>query len=72
MKRSPWAFFTLVYALSIPFWVLNAVNPVFIPIDNLPLTDVLATFIPMIAACLLIYRDEKIEGVKRLLLRLRF
>ena len=69
MKRSPWAFFILVYALSIPFWVINAVNPVFIPIDNLPLTDVLATFIPMIAACMLVYREKKIEGVKRLLMR---
>lgn len=69
MKRSPWAFFILVYALSTPFWVINAVNPVFIPIDNLPLTDVIATFIPMVAACMLVYREEKLEGVKRLLMR---
>jgi len=69
MKSSPWVFFILVYALSIPCWVINALNPVFIPIDNLPLTDVLATFIPMIAACMLVYREKKIEGVKRLLMR---
>lgn len=69
MKSSPWIFFILVYALSIPLWVLNALNPVFIPIDNLPLTDVVATFIPMIAACILVFREEKLDGVKRLLLR---
>ncbi len=49
--------------------MLNALRPVFIPIDNLPLTDVVATFIPMIAACILVFREEKLDGVKRLLLR---
>ena len=37
--------------------------------DNLPVTDIGATFVPLIAATILVYREEKFGGVKRLLKR---
>ncbi len=46
-KRSPYLFFILVYALSIPLWVINVFYPLKIPVDNLPMTDILATFAPI-------------------------
>lgn len=66
-KKSPLAFFILVYALTIPFWILSTVMSAEGLPDNLPITDVGATFVPLIAAVILIYREEKFDGVKRLL-----
>ncbi len=37
--------------------------------DNLPVTDIGATFVPLIAASILVYREDKFGGVKRLLKR---
>lgn len=68
-KRSPLKFFILVYALSIPLWTINIIFPIKLPVDNLPVTDIVATFTPMIAASILVYRDEKLLGVKNLLKR---
>lgn len=68
-KRSPLLFFVLVYALSIPLWVLNVIYPMRIPVDNLPVTDIVATFTPVVAASILVYREEKLLGVKNLLKR---
>ena len=68
-KRSPYLFFVLVYALSIPLWVINVIYPIKIPVDNLPVTDILATFTPMVAASILVYREEGLGGVKNLLKR---
>ena len=59
----------MVYALSIPLWVLNVIYPVNLSVDNLPVTDIVATFTPMIAASILVYREEKLSGVKNLLKR---
>lgn len=68
-KRSPLKFFILVYALSIPLWTINVIFPIKLPVDNLPVTDIVATFTPMIAASILVYQDEKLLGVKNLLKR---
>ena len=69
LKGSPYLFFVLVYAISIPFWVLNTIFPIKLPVDNLPVTDIAATFTPMVAASILMYREEGFEGVKNLLKR---
>lgn len=69
MKRSPTTFLILVYALTIPFWVLSTMIRVEGLPDNLPITDVGATFVPLIAASILVYREEKLDGIKRLLSR---
>jgi len=65
-KRSPYLFFVLVYALSLPFWVINVISPMKLPVDNLPLTDIVATFSPTVAASILVYREERFSGVKNL------
>lgn len=65
-KKSPLLFFVLVYALSIPFWVLDVIFPMNLPVDNLPVTDIVATFCPAIAASILVYREEKFLGVRNL------
>ena len=67
LKGSPYLFFVLVYAISIPFWVLNIIFPIKLPLDNLPVTDIAATFAPTIAALILVYREEKLFGVRKLL-----
>jgi hypothetical protein len=67
LKGSPYLFFVLVYAISIPFWVLNTIFPIKLPVDNLPVTDIAATFAPTIAALILVYREEKLFGVRKLL-----
>jgi membrane protease YdiL (CAAX protease family) len=68
-NKSPWIFFLLVFVLTIPFWLLSTVLRVGGLPDNLPVTDIGATFVPLIAAAILIYREEGFAGVKRLLIR---
>ena len=68
LKRSPLTFFVLVFALALPFWLLGAlVKHVPIPL-NLPVSA-LQFVCPLIAALILVYREEKLGGVKRLLKR---
>ncbi len=66
LKGSPLTFFVLVFALALPFWLLGAlVKHVPLPI-NLPVSA-LQFVCPLIAAFILVYREEKLSGVKRLL-----
>jgi uncharacterized protein len=61
-------FFVLVYLLSIPFWILGALGPdttKILPI-KLPISA-LMTFCPLIAAVILVYKKQKMPGVKQLL-----
>ena len=66
-KRTPGSFFILVYVLTLPFWLLSTVIKAEGLPDNLPITDVGATFVPLIAALILVYREENFDGIKRLL-----
>lgn len=68
-KRSPLTFFVLVYALTVPLWVLSTMIKAGGLPDNLPVTDIGATFVPLLAASILVYREEKFDGVKKLLKR---
>jgi membrane protease YdiL (CAAX protease family) len=68
-NRSPLKFFLIVYALSVPLWIIETMVEVKGLPDNLPITDVAATFVPLIAAALLVHREEKWVGVKKLLMR---
>lgn len=68
-NRSPWIFFLLVFVLTTPFWLLSTVIKVGGLPDNLPVTDIGATLVPLIAAVILTYREEGFAGVKRLLKR---
>ena len=66
-KRSPLTFFVLVFALAIPFWLLGG-RPLPGPLRNLPVSA-LQTVVPLIAASILVYREEKFSGIRKLLKR---
>lgn len=66
-SRSPLTFFLLVFALSIPFWLLGDVTR-FQLLPGLPLSS-LAFFCPVTSAAILVYREKKIAGVTELLKR---
>ena len=66
-RRSPLAFFALVLGLSVPFWLLSASSDVQL-MPGLSV-GVLAAFCPMLAALLMVYRDNKADGVTALLRR---
>jgi uncharacterized protein len=66
--KSPFKFFLLVFALSIPFWVLGFIAPDttrLLPI-KLPIAA-LMSICPLLAAAILIYKKSEIKGVKALL-----
>lgn len=65
--KSVSAFVALVFALSIPFWVLSAIYPIQI-LPGLPLSAI-GAFTPAFAAFILIYKKENLAGVLRLLNR---
>jgi hypothetical protein len=71
-SRSPGRFFLLVFALSLPFWLIGAIaerrgfQPG-LPM-NLPVSSLMAVC-PLVAAVVLVYRAEGSAGVKRLLRR---
>ena len=65
--KSVFAFVALVFALSIPFWILSAAYPIQI-IPGLPLSAI-GAFTPAFAAFILIYKNESLAGVLRLLNR---
>jgi hypothetical protein len=70
LKRSPLKFFVLTFALATPFWVLNSVVKVEgLPLD-IPVTDLALAFMPLTAAAILVYREERPGGTKRLLKRI--
>ena len=61
-------FFSIVFALSIPFWILGYIAPDttnLLPI-KLPISA-LMTFCPLIAATILVYKKQKMLGIKQLL-----
>ncbi len=68
LKKSPLIFFVLVFALSLPFWLLGfLVNTQELPI-HLP-ASALMFVCPLIAACILVSREGQSGGVRRLLRR---
>ncbi|NIM90139.1 MAG: CPBP family intramembrane metalloprotease [Candidatus Aminicenantes bacterium] len=60
-------FFLLVFALSIPLWVIGAVTRIQL-LPGLPVSS-LMSFCPLIAASILVYRENRIAGVIELLKR---
>ena len=59
--ESIFPFFALVFALSIPFWVLGVINPIQL-LPGLPISA-LGAFAPALAAVLLVYQKERLPGV---------
>lgn len=69
VNRSPIKFFILLYALSIPLWIAELLIEVpGLPLQ-IPVTDLLAAFTPMITACILIFREQGRKEVVELLKR---
>ncbi len=66
-KRSPFAFFGLVFALTIPFWILGGLTARQL-LPALPISA-LSFLCPAIAAAILIYRGNGWSGVTALLKR---
>lgn len=66
-SRSLLKFFLLVFALSIPLWLLGAVTSLQL-LPSLPVSA-LAAFCPLIAALILVYQKNKAVGVTELLKR---
>ncbi len=65
--RSPFAFFLLVFALSLPFYLAGALIGLQL-LPGLPVSA-LALVCPMLAALILVYRENKTAGVIQLLQR---
>ncbi len=66
-NRSPLAFFVLVFALSLPIWVIGSVWPLEL-LPGLPVSS-LMVLCPVMAASILVYREDKTTSVIRLLKR---
>jgi membrane protease YdiL (CAAX protease family) len=66
-RRSPLKFFLLVFALSIPLWLIGSLTP-FQLAPGLPVSS-LMLFCPVTAASILVYRENKMTGVMGLLKR---
>ena len=67
-SASPWVFFLLVLLLSLPFWWIGAYGGR-LPFATFLPVSALMTFIPMIAALVLILRDRGMKGAGELLAR---
>ena len=69
MNRSPLRFFLLVFALAIPIWLIGAMAERGLPIPMKLPVSALQAFCPLIAALILVYREEGVGRVRRLLRR---
>lgn len=69
-KKSALNFFLIVYGLSLPLWLLQLfIGDSSLPL-NIPITDIVAAFTPLFAACILTYKIEGKQGVQQLLVRI--
>ena len=66
MTKSPLIFFILVFALSIPFYLLGISGARLPGLSILPASALMA-FMPMCAALILVYRQRGIDGINALL-----
>lgn len=66
-SRSIWPFLILVFALSIPFWILGSLFDVQL-LPGLPI-GALAVFTPGIASAIMVYRSGRFPVVRHLLRR---
>ncbi len=60
-------FIVLAFVLSIPFWVLGTLNPIEL-LPGVPISA-LGTFVPAIAASVLIYKSDRLAGTLQFLSR---
>jgi uncharacterized protein len=63
-KRSPLEFFLLVFAFSIPFWLIGAIASQGLPLLMNLSVSALSFVCPIAAALILVYRENKLIGIK--------
>lgn len=68
-RRSPWAFFVLVVAISVPLYAVSPLVQAAGMPKNMPVLDAALAFVPFTAAAILTARREGAAGVGRLLRR---
>ena len=69
-NKSSIKFFLIVYGLSIPWWIIEtAIDVKGLPLD-IPITDIVAAFSPLFAACILVYKEEGRMGINQLFKRI--
>lgn len=69
-EKSVLRFFILVFALSAPLWFLELfIDNSSLPL-NIPITDIVAAFTPLFAACILIYKENGKTGLSNLFKRI--
>lgn len=65
-KRSPLEFYLLLFAISIPFWLLGFIDDKGLPLPmNLPISALMFVC-PLVTALILVYRENKLDGIYRL------
>ena len=69
-NKSPLKFFIIVYGLSIPLWLIEMMMDVKRSALNFSVTDILAAFTPLIAATILVYKEEGRIGINKLFKRI--
>ena len=70
-NKSPLKFFLIVFGLSIPFWIIDfMIEAKRTSSLNFSTIDIVTAFIPIIAGCILIYREEGKSGVYKLFKRI--
>lgn len=69
--RQPLKFFLLVFAISIPFWIIDfMMNTQRTSFLNFSTIDIITAFIPITAASILVYKEEGSHGIHKLFKRI--
>lgn len=71
LSKSSWQFFLLVFLFSVPFWLIGPIAEQFLQKEiplNLPISSLQAVS-PLVAALILVYRENGSDGVQELLKR---
>ena len=66
-SKSVFIFFVLTFIFSIPFWLLNTINPIQI-LPGLPISAI-GAFVPALTALILVYKNERLSGALQFLKR---
>jgi membrane protease YdiL (CAAX protease family) len=63
-------FFIIIYGFSLPFWILQIfINDTNLPL-NIPITDIITAFTPLITSLILVYIEFGKNGIKNIMKRI--
>jgi membrane protease YdiL (CAAX protease family) len=70
LKHKTAFFFIIIYGFSLPFWILQIlINDTNLPL-NIPLTDIITAFTPLISSLILVYIEFGKNGIKYIMKRI--